>query len=298
MNKREQSNLSADGEDAPRALISADRIKDTKSLDSLFQADLGVDPLYAPILEAAYELRQNVEACTQDKIEAIKRETAEQTKEIYHKLTEAREEFKRLELTLQNTSDEALSLTQAKTELENQFAEACAQIQTLKHEIETQKNELAEINEKNNEEVNLLSLKHDALIEKLKNKIDQINQDYSQQLTNLQQKLSYQQQQMNGEITDLSEANENLQQELSQVKASQTDSSSLIEEIEKLKYETLSMQHTIKEKAEKLLRSDHSLKLANEEHERCQLYIKELENKNNSIQKELFENWITKKDEL
>ncbi|OGO91460.1 MAG: hypothetical protein A3F10_02245 [Coxiella sp. RIFCSPHIGHO2_12_FULL_42_15] len=264
--------------------------------------ELGLDPLYTPFIEAAAELRQKIETQHKQKIEEIKRETAEQTKTLYNKLSEAREEFKRLQDNFNHKNAEFEKITQENITLQQELQITQENILKQQEEIVKQKAMLTSIEQRHNDDIQNVMNKNDLLIDKLKSKIDQINQDYQQQLTHLQQKINYQKQQLTDEVNILREENQQISGELTTFKKEQQtwqqSSNEFIDQIAKLETENSTLQTTLKEKSEKLLRSDHSLKLANEELERGQQYIKELEEKNNSIQKELFENWIHKKEEL
>lgn len=307
MNKQREESILFDDADpkentGPTTLISAAKLHEAKIRAQTTPPELGLDPLYAPFIEAANELRQKVEAQSRNKIEEIKRETAEQTKSLYNKLTEAREEFKKLQDSYQNKYNEVEKLTNERALLKQQLASTEDTVKKQHQELQQHHNILQDAEQKHLEELDFVCSKNNALIDKLKSKIDQINQDYEQQLTNLQQKITYQKQQLSGEIAVLLTENTKISTELAELQNEQhlwqQGSSEFIEKIVQLESENLALQHTGKEKAEKLLRNEHALKLANEELERSQQYVKELEEKNNAIQKELFENWIHKKEEF
>lgn len=257
-----------------------------------------IDPLYAPLLQAATSLREKIEATHRAKIETIKRETADQTEMIYHKLTAAREEFKNLQEIHSTHLHQIEVLTEEKSKLTDAVNAAHAHLQEQQQQLDLQKSSFRELEEKFESEVGLINIKSDALIEKLKEKINQIHQDYDQQLDHLQQKLSFQKSQLTDEVSLLTKENDKLTQELQTLHQEQQGSGSLQEKLLALESERINLEVSLKEKAEKLLRAEHSLKLSHEEVERNQQYIKALEDKNNTIQKELFENWILKKDEL
>jgi len=285
-------------------LISAAKLHEAKLRTDVqpVPLELGIDPLYSPLLEAAESLRQKIEARNKEKIESIKRDTAEQTQNLYHKLTEAREEFKRIELTLKNKAEEVDQLNGDKQKLTQELQIANENAAIHLQEAESQKLLVENAEQNKAAEIKAIEEHNSGLIERLKAKIEQINQDFNQQIDNLQQKLSYEQQRFSAEITTLTNNNESMSEELTKLRQEQhtwqEGSSGFEEKISQLQAENTNTQLNLKDKAEKLLRTEHSLKLANEELERSQSYIKELEEKNNSLQKELFENWIHKKDEL
>lgn len=307
MNKSREDNVILGNDNlredlSPTTLIAAAKMHGAKMRAQALAPELGLDPLYTPFIEAAAELRQKIETQHKQKIEEIKRETAEQTKTLYNKLSEAREEFKRLQDNFNHKNAEFEKITQENITLQQELQITQENILKQQEEIVKQKAMLTSIEQRHNDDIQNVMNKNDLLIDKLKSKIDQINQDYQQQLTHLQQKINYQKQQLTDEVNILREENQQISGELTTFKKEQQtwqqSSNEFIDQIAKLETENSTLQTTLKEKSEKLLRSDHSLKLANEELERGQQYIKELEEKNNSIQKELFENWIHKKEEL
>jgi len=305
MNKAEYTHISqqdADQEGTSMLLSAAVKLKDPQSTRRELPFGLELDPLYAPIIEAAYQLGETIKEQTKHEIESIKRDTADQTRDLYNKLTEAGREFKNVEQELILKTDELNSLYENKLQLEIELENIRRTQEKQQHDLLHQQEIIDSIQAKHDSALAEADNKNETLIEKLKATIEQINNDYEQQVAHLQQQLDYQKQQFTQEITMLREENSANSTELATLRQEKQiwslNNDGFQEKLQKIEMENQSLQTNFKEKAEKLLRAEHSLKLANEEIDRCQGYIKDLESKNNKMQKELFENWIQKKDEF
>lgn len=277
MNKHNQPTLSSlsdpdqnDSEDSgPKTLISAAKLHETKiKSQQKLTSGFELDPLYTPFIKAAESLRHAIETQTKEKIESIKHETAEQTKAIYDKLSDARDEFKYMQQQLADQEKKLEDATAEETQLRQTLMQASEQINQLQNEIKEKNTKLSCVDNHQNEALATAQEAHQHLITKLQAQINQVNCDYKQQLNNTEQKFTYQQQKLNSEAILLREENAKMSEELNSLK---------------------------QEKSEKCNHSEVSLELANAELERLQNYVKELEEKNNTIQKELFENWIKEK---
>lgn len=299
MSKRDHTTIINTSEDiGPTTLISAAKLHEAKIRGEMapLPVELGIDPLYAPLLEAAELIRKKLELKYKDKIEAVKRETAEQTHSLYNRLTEAREEFKRLEQQFKDQSEESKILVQRNSVLEQDLRSAVETTTLYQQKVDEQQSIIHQNEFDKATRIRAAEEQNTALIERLKDKIQQITTDYTQQLDNLQQKLNYEQNRLSDEISSLSEVNDKLVFELKQMRHEQhvwQQGTVLFDDkIKQLESNNALSQQNLKEKAEKLLRAEHALKLANEELGRSQNYVKELEEKNNTLQKELLENWI------
>lgn len=249
------------------------------------------DPLYTPLLDAIHHLRSQLDSQHQAELEALKRATANQTEALYHRLTEAREHFVALERNFEIKISELSEAQHTIQLLNNQLAAQAEALQNLEVDRQSHQQVMQELNQK-----------YEQLIDKLKAKIEAFQADYQQQVDNLQSKLNYQKLHHEEQMNMLTNENLNLTQELHNTRREYLElhqsSQGSRDAISQLQQELASAHQLNKERAEKLLRAEHSLKIAQEEIERNQRYVRELEDKNNAIQKELFENWIVKKDEL
>lgn len=250
-----------------------------------------LDPLYGPLLEAVQHIRQTLDSQHQAELEALKRSTANQTEALYHRLSEAREHFVSLERDFEIKISELAEAQHTIHQQESLLATQAHQLEQLEQERSNHQLLVDELNQK-----------HEQLLAKLKEKIEAIHADFQQQIDNLQSKLAYQKIHHEEQVDTLSRENLALTHELHNTRREYLELHQTTQEsrdkISQLEQELNNAQLLIKDKNDRLQRSEHSLKLAHEELERNQRYVQELEDKNNSIQKELFENWIVKKDEL
>ena len=139
-------------------------------------------------------------------------------------------------------------------------------------------------------------IQHERLISKLKEKIDELVNDHQQQISHLQNKLDYQKayhdEQMALKTREYQQVNHDAQSYKNQFYSLQQEYQGIKDSVSFLEHQLKEKEQFFTEGSERIRRLEHNLKLAHEEHERSQLYITELEEKNNTIQKELFENWI------
>ena len=259
-----------------------------------------LDPIYSPLLQAAKALKEKIEAQHREKITQLTHDAAEQNQELQLKAVATQREIEHLKQQLQAKTADVERVTREKQEVIKDLQTVSENTARHIQEINTQRDLLENAEQSKTTAIQQVELQNAELIERLKAKIEQIKADYSQQLSNMEQDLGYKQQGLTAEVTALTTSNEQMFDELSQLRQErqvwQQGSSGFEEKIKQLETDSQRWQTSHKEKAEALLRNEHALKLANEELERRQEYIKTLEAKNNTLQKEVLENWIDKKE--
>ncbi len=259
------------------------------------------DPMLEPIIQAAKELQAKIKEQTRQEIEVIKKETADQTKKLYLHVSDAKKEFKRLEQQYSEKCGEYSVIKHQKLQLEDEISKLVDHQEKQQQDISHLKTQLNQKDQEHHHKLSTITDDNENLITRLKNKITQINTDFERQITNLQQKLDYQQQQLENENKSLQSEISKLSEQVTQLtlekKANEQQYIAAQQQVSTLQHEAETTKQELTEKSGKLTSAEHAQHLANEELNRSRLYIEELEKKNNSIQQELFENWIHKKEE-
>lgn len=244
--------------------------------------------IYKPVMDALSNLIASIEAQHKDKIKELQKIAADRMQQQQHALTDKETALQTLSHALATKETTLLSLEHKNIELNQALQSAKEKTSRLETHITKIENTEKE--------------KSSETIAALKIKIAAITEDFQQQVHHLEQKLGYETLKYSNGINSLTQECQSQQELSQQLKEAITQKDKEYAVLQKAHHELEEVLNSIKtaskKSSENTLRTEHNFKLLHEELERSRHYIKELEEKNNALQKELFDNWINYQENL